>query len=90
MIYTLRPENFCALNFAIWKVQTFWASGLKKTLLRIWGNHQLDDQDKEPMIDTYKDHLDRQLTINTDVSNLFQMPILTMVPAAKLDTCASL
>ena len=27
-IYTLRPESFCALNFAIRKVQTFWASAL--------------------------------------------------------------
>ena len=28
MIYALRPESFCALNSAIRKVQTFWASGL--------------------------------------------------------------
>ena len=27
MIYALSSENFCALKFAIWKVQTFWASG---------------------------------------------------------------
>ena len=27
-IYALRPESFCALNFAIWKVQTFWASAV--------------------------------------------------------------
>ena len=27
-IYALRPESFCALNFAIWKIQTFWASDL--------------------------------------------------------------
>ena len=26
-IYALCPESFCALNFAIRKVQTFWASG---------------------------------------------------------------
>merc|ERR1711994_1118625 len=26
-IYALRPESFCALKVAIWKVQTFWASG---------------------------------------------------------------
>ena len=25
-IYALGLESFCALNFAIWKVQTFWAS----------------------------------------------------------------
>ena len=25
-IYALRPESFCALKVAIWKVQTFWAS----------------------------------------------------------------
>ena len=25
-IYALRPESFCALTVAIWKVQTFWAS----------------------------------------------------------------
>ena len=25
-IYALRPESFCALKFAIRKVQTFWAS----------------------------------------------------------------
>ena len=29
------------------------SSGLKKTLPRIWGHHrQLDDQDKEQIIDT--------------------------------------
>ena len=27
MIYALRPESFCALEVAIRKVQTFWASG---------------------------------------------------------------
>ena len=27
MIYALRLESFCALKVAIWKVQTFWASG---------------------------------------------------------------
>ena len=27
-IYALRPESFCALNFAIRKVQTFWASAV--------------------------------------------------------------
>ena len=27
-IYALRPESFCALKVAIWKVQTFWASGV--------------------------------------------------------------
>ena len=26
-IYALRPESFCALEVAIRKVQTFWASG---------------------------------------------------------------
>ena len=26
-IYALCPESFCALKFAIWKVQTLWASG---------------------------------------------------------------
>ena len=26
-IYALCPESFCALNFAIQKIQTFWASG---------------------------------------------------------------
>ena len=25
-IYAVLLESFCALNFAIWKVQTFWAS----------------------------------------------------------------
>ena len=32
-IYALRPESFCALKVAIWKVQTFWASG--------WGTSQI-------------------------------------------------
>ena len=27
MIYALRPESFCALEVAIRKVETFWASG---------------------------------------------------------------
>ena len=27
-IYALLPESFCALNFAIRKVQTFWASAV--------------------------------------------------------------
>ena len=31
MIYTLRPESFCALKVAIRKVQTFWASGQMTT-----------------------------------------------------------
>ena len=26
MLFALRPESFCALKVAIWKVQTFWAS----------------------------------------------------------------
>ena len=29
MIYALRPESFCALEVAIRKVQTFWASALR-------------------------------------------------------------
>ena len=29
-IYAVRPENFCALKFAIRKVQTFWASWVSK------------------------------------------------------------
>ena len=38
-IYALRPEIFCALNFAIRKVQTFWASAgeLEKNQLTRWG-----------------------------------------------------
>ena len=27
-INALHPESFCALKVAIWKVQTFWASGV--------------------------------------------------------------
>ena len=47
--------------YKIYILQKYWSettnltlsSGLKKTLPRIWGHHrQLDDQDKEPMIDT--------------------------------------
>ena len=29
-IYALRPESYCALEVAIWKVQTFWASGVRR------------------------------------------------------------
>ena len=32
-IYTLRLESFCALNFAIRKVQTFWASARTSQIL---------------------------------------------------------
>ena len=47
--------------YKIYILQKYWSkttnptlsSGLKKTLPRIWGHQrQLDDQDKEPMIDT--------------------------------------
>ena len=44
-IYAPRPESFCALNFAIRKVQTFWVSAvfdrlpcqLKKITAFVWG-----------------------------------------------------
>ena len=32
-IYAPRPESFCALNFAIRKVQTFWASARTSQIL---------------------------------------------------------
>ena len=35
-IYALGLESFCALNFAIWKVQTFWASENASLVTKNW------------------------------------------------------